>query len=231
MELINFMVIGAVKAGTTSVYHYLKQHPQVYMSPIKETKFFQWDGEKRRFSHPHDQIIYEKSIKSFGDYRALFESVKDEVAVGEATPSYLYNKDVPLRIYKRFQALFGESQVRTYLFDDLKANPLRIIRDMYSYLGVDPNFQPDIKTKHNEHFFAKNQLIHELTNQQNPAKLLAKRIIPAGVRKKLWQSITAKNSVKPQLDPKLRWELTQGYKPDILKLQDLIHKDLSQWLQ
>ncbi|MEQ9237518.1 sulfotransferase family protein [Coleofasciculus sp. E2-BRE-01] len=298
MELINFMVIGAVKAGTTSVYNYLKQHPQVYMSPIKETKFFQWDGETRRFSHPHDQIIYEKSIKTFGDYRALFESAKDEIAVGEATPSYLYNKEVPLRIYKRFpkvklivilrqpaerafshylhtkwlgheplsfsdaliqereriqsnwgpswhykqqgfyaeqikrfQALFGESQVRTYLFDDLKANPLDIIRDMYSYLGVDPDFQPDVKTKHNERFFAKNPLIHELTNQQNPAKLLAKRIIPAGVRKKLWQAITAKNSFKPQLDPKLRWELTQSYTPDILKLQDLIHKDLSQWLQ
>ena len=36
----NFLVIGAGKSGTTSVYQYLKQHPQVFMSEIKEPNFF-----------------------------------------------------------------------------------------------------------------------------------------------------------------------------------------------
>lgn len=45
MKLPNFLVIGVQKAGTTSIYSYLKKHPQVYMSPVKETNFLErnWD--------------------------------------------------------------------------------------------------------------------------------------------------------------------------------------------
>ena len=38
MSLPNFLIIGAAKAGTNALYHYLRQHPQVYMSPWKEPK-------------------------------------------------------------------------------------------------------------------------------------------------------------------------------------------------
>src|ERR687897_821943 len=46
MTMPNFFIVGAQKAGTTSLYYYLKQHPQVYMSPRKEPHFFEgmhWD--------------------------------------------------------------------------------------------------------------------------------------------------------------------------------------------
>ena len=39
MTLPNFLIVGAAKAGTTSVHAYLRQHPQVYMCPVKETNF------------------------------------------------------------------------------------------------------------------------------------------------------------------------------------------------
>ena len=38
--LPNVFVVGAPTAGTPSLYHYLRQHPAVYMSPIKEPRFF-----------------------------------------------------------------------------------------------------------------------------------------------------------------------------------------------
>lgn len=296
--MINFMVIGAVKAGTTSVYHYLQEHPQVYLSPIKETKFFQWDGEERRFSGPLDQKIYEMSIKTFEEYQSLFNQVKEETAIGEATPSYLYNKEVPMRIYrrfpnvkmivilrhpaerafshylhtkwmgyeplsfsealaqederiqlnwgpswhykqqgfyyeqiKRFMSLFGAQQVRIYLFEDLIADTLGTISDIYAYLGVDPNFKADVGRKYNVHFFPKNQLIHDLTNQYNLPKAILKSILPKKVRKNLLQVITAKNSWKPQFDKESRNQLTECYREDIIKLQDLTKKDFSMWLR
>src|ERR1700677_205240 len=40
LKLPNFFIVGAPKAGTTSLYHYLDQHPQIYMSPMKETFYF-----------------------------------------------------------------------------------------------------------------------------------------------------------------------------------------------
>ena len=43
MTLPNFFVIGAGKSGTTSLWRYLEQHPEVYMSPIEEPKFFAFE--------------------------------------------------------------------------------------------------------------------------------------------------------------------------------------------
>ena len=45
MTLPNFFVLGAAKSGTTSLYLYLKQHPQIYMSPVKEPRYFAF-GER-----------------------------------------------------------------------------------------------------------------------------------------------------------------------------------------
>ena len=44
MALPNFFVIGAQKAGTTSLYEYLRQHPEIYMSPVKEPGYFHLAG-------------------------------------------------------------------------------------------------------------------------------------------------------------------------------------------
>ena len=46
MKLPTFLVVGIEKAGTTSIYQYLNQHPQVYMSPVKETNFLERDKER-----------------------------------------------------------------------------------------------------------------------------------------------------------------------------------------
>ena len=42
-KLPNFFIVGAAKSGTTSLYHHLCQHPDVFMSPVKEPNFFSGD--------------------------------------------------------------------------------------------------------------------------------------------------------------------------------------------
>ena len=84
----NFLVIGAAKSGTTSLYHYLAQHPDVYMSPVKEPKFFALEGESPSFRGPGDGEA--DAVTTLEGYRALFEGANGESAVGEATPLYLY---------------------------------------------------------------------------------------------------------------------------------------------
>jgi len=55
MTLPNFLIIGAAKSGTTSLYAYLQQHPQVFMSsPVKEPTFFGHEGETGLFNGPGD---------------------------------------------------------------------------------------------------------------------------------------------------------------------------------
>jgi hypothetical protein len=87
----NFLIIGAPKAGTTALYHYLKQHPQIYMSPVKEPGFFDNSPERARYSGPGDQTLYRTAVTSLPAYEDLFRQRRDEIAIGEASPYYLYS--------------------------------------------------------------------------------------------------------------------------------------------
>src|SRR5487761_1072864 len=48
--LPTFFLVGAPKAGTTSLYHYLGQHPEIYLSPIKEPNYFASEVRPENFS-------------------------------------------------------------------------------------------------------------------------------------------------------------------------------------
>ena len=89
MIMPNFLIIGAAKSGTTALYHYLKQHPQIYMSPVKEPRFFAYEGEQLAFCGPGDQRIKDSSITDIDTYQLLFRDVLNETAIGEASPVYL----------------------------------------------------------------------------------------------------------------------------------------------
>lgn len=88
MKLPNFIIFGVQKAGTTSIYNYLQQHPQVYMSPLKETNFWNKDSKDIK---PNGTPNKSHKISTFEQYAQLFDNVKDEIAIGEASPNYLFN--------------------------------------------------------------------------------------------------------------------------------------------
>jgi hypothetical protein len=99
MNLPNFIVLGAAKAGTTALYHYLNQHPQVYMSPLKETNFFALMNEPLNFCGPgDDDFINRFSLTTMKQYQGQFAHSGDAIAVGEASPLYLYSPKAPPRI-------------------------------------------------------------------------------------------------------------------------------------
>ncbi|MDQ5820413.1 MAG: sulfotransferase [Actinomycetota bacterium] len=90
-----FLVIGAAKAGTTSLYHYLGQHPQIFMSPVKEPRFFALEGHPLDFRGPGDERLREKTTTTLEAYRELFAGVRNERAVGEASVLYLHHQAAP----------------------------------------------------------------------------------------------------------------------------------------
>ncbi|MBS0018680.1 MAG: sulfotransferase [Arthrospira sp. SH-MAG29] len=82
-KLPNFLIIGVEKSGTTSIYNYLNQHPEVYMSPVKETNFLEreWSLDDNRKP---------SRIDTLEKYTDLFKSVTNEKAIGEVSPNYLF---------------------------------------------------------------------------------------------------------------------------------------------
>lgn len=89
--LPNFLVVGAAKSGTTALYKYLGQHPEIFMSPYKEPHFFAFEGKSLDFKGPRDAAMMRyMTVNDPDEYRALFDPVTDEKAIGEASPMYLY---------------------------------------------------------------------------------------------------------------------------------------------
>lgn len=90
MKMPNFLIIGAAKSGTTSLYHYLAQHPQIFMSRVKEPGFFAMEGRAPDYRGPGDLASCRLGTPDLQSYCALFDGVRDEKAVGEASTAYLY---------------------------------------------------------------------------------------------------------------------------------------------
>lgn len=87
----DFIIIGAQKSGTTSLYHYLAQHPQIKPSYEKEVHFF--DG-----GLSPDVDNYEKGPAWYRAHFPLRTKTSEPHKTFEATPSYIYNPLVPRRI-------------------------------------------------------------------------------------------------------------------------------------
>lgn len=99
-KLPNFLIIGAAKSGTTSLYRYLSQHPQVFMSSFKEPQFFAYEGQSLDgFLGEWIPKNYKKVGINYRDpysldtYQQLFKDVRREIAVGEASTHYLYRPE------------------------------------------------------------------------------------------------------------------------------------------
>ncbi len=96
----NFLVIGAGKSGTTSLNDYLAQHPDIYMSPVKEPNYFALKNESplSSLSDPEQMYHYPQAVYKREAYEQLFEDVRGEQVIGEVSPMYLYNPEAPIAI-------------------------------------------------------------------------------------------------------------------------------------
>ena len=114
----NFFIAGAPKAGTTSLYHNLRQHPQVYMSPVKEPAYFAAEARVENFTptlQPKMRSAMERLqfcirqgrvadnqvrgiVADEADYLQLFSGVREERAIGEASVCYLWSQTAPAAI-------------------------------------------------------------------------------------------------------------------------------------
>jgi Sulfotransferase family len=90
----NFLIIGDLKAGSTSLYSYLRQHPQVFMpGGRKELRYFSFDSE-----NPYHVRAKSSVVRTLDEYLAYFEESGNARAIGEASPNYLRSPGAARRI-------------------------------------------------------------------------------------------------------------------------------------
>lgn len=106
----NLFIVGAGKAGTSSLYCHLSKHPEIYMSPVKEPNFFGND------------LQFRASRRTEQEYLNLFKDTQDYKYRGEASVSYLLSKNAAKEI-KRFNS---EAKIIIML-----RNPIEVMHARY----------------------------------------------------------------------------------------------------
>ena len=113
MALPDFLIAGVPKAGTTALHAALTGHPDLFLPPVKEPKFFLSDGRPPTVGGPGDVQTYQEHVWRQGDYEALFDPAPPGALRGEATPFYLYD----LAAHDRMKALVPNAKLVILLRD------------------------------------------------------------------------------------------------------------------
>ncbi len=86
-RLVDFIVCGTQKGGTTALDAYLRMHPEVCMASEKEVHFFD------------NEAVFDHRVIDYGKYHKYFNSCDPQLFWGEATPIYMYWYDAPRRMW------------------------------------------------------------------------------------------------------------------------------------
>jgi sulfotransferase family protein len=293
-KMPTFIVIGASETGNASLYRYLAQHPDIFMSPIKEPMFFACTG-RPNFTGPRDAEINRRVITSLEEYQALFDQGVHHRARGEASSAYLYYpktakrlrelapdtklivtlrcpaeraysnflhalllgrepiknfeqalKAEPKRIsagwshfyhYRskgwyhrqlvRWLELFPREQVMINLYEDLRSDPAGLLREIFHFIGVEPDFQINCETRYNVSGPPWAIQLRLLLQRGSPA---ARRFLPDPIRASLKATVLSYTTGPSVMPRAIRRQVMDDYAPDVAQLSHLIGRDLSNWL-
>lgn len=114
----NLFIVGAPKSGTTSLYEYLKGHPEVFMSVVKEPCYFARD---LALDDSGNFLVYGRDEKLYYD---LFADAGEAPRLGEASTRYLYSHDAPGLIHAAAPDAYIVAMVR---------NPVDMIHSLHAH--------------------------------------------------------------------------------------------------
>jgi len=124
----NFLIVGASKCGTTALYYYLKQHPEISFPTLKEPKYFSSVNENFPHKGIGDTSVDKFAIKKFPEYQDLFKGIENK-RVGEASPDTIFFHDKTAPLIKK---KLGDIPIIIIL-----RNPIKRAFSAYMYLKRD----------------------------------------------------------------------------------------------
>jgi hypothetical protein len=286
--LPNFFILGAAKAGTTSLYSYLKKHPKIFMAAEKEPHFFDSDHRfelgleyyirnyfKDAAGHPargeatpsylscHAKVIPRildvldgHSLKfivilrdpvkrAWSHYlhrrrnrteRESFEKALElepsRLAAGEEWACYFRDGLYAVQIQVWIDA-FSRDQFHIILNEDLKHKPVQVLMETFDFLEVDPSFRVQMAERRNRAAVAKYPLLMEFFAEPSILKYPFKLLMPFTLRRKIVARVRRGNlkymDESLSLPVEMEENLRQKYLEDILQLEVLIGRSLSNW--
>lgn len=137
------------------------------------------------------------------------------------------------RYYEQVKAYldaFGKDRVLVLLYDDFKKDPVGACRSIFTFLGVDASFAPDVRIRYNSLAGeARLKGIIRLLKSRNPIKRSVAAVMPEVLRRSILYWTHKLLLKRGEMEERTREKLIHLYSDDISKLEDLIGRDLGQW--
>ncbi len=259
MILPNFIILGAAKAGTTALYHYLKQHPEIGMSRIKETNYLALKGDPLDFRGPGDaDYIKRFTITTEAGYLDQFADCSGKKAIGEASPLYLYSPKAPLEIKSllpdaKLIAILRNPVDRAYsAFLHLTRDNRETTRDFAEALRLEPARIAD-RWEHIWHYLEMGRYADQLARyfdlfDRDQMKVYLYRDFrndPLSIQRDLYRFLEVADTFTADVTTRYNAGIPAGERPffpsearlmieealgeDIARLEAMIGRDLSHW--
>lgn len=123
---------------------------------------------------------------------------------------------------------FGADRVHVALHEDLVADPLTVLAAMFSFVGVDPGFVPDMTARLNRTGQIRNPVLRGVWTRTVGIRTALRPHLPASLRRSVGRTFLT-DLDRPDVDPMLRQRLLDVLVDDITALEQLIGRDLSAW--
>lgn len=121
----------------------------------------------------------------------------------------------------------GTGNVKVVLFEDLRSAPAALYREVFEFLEVDPDFEVGESRRSNVTRVPANRVAERVIRMFRPVARGPLAVLPEKWVRRLKVALTSR---PPGIGPEIRARLTDGYREDILKLEEMIGRDLSVWL-
>jgi len=185
---------------------------------------------ERAYSH------YMHYVKDLRETRSFMEAIESELQDKDQLPvnRHFFNCGLYYEPVRRFLDEF--SAVKILLFEDLIGDTEATLRDLYRFLGIDEEFKIANVDSFNVSGYPRNRLLHWIFFKPNRFKLgIKKAIIKTGLGEDRVTAMIEKcrrsNLEKRAMSLDARARLTELYRPEIARLEDLLGRDLSVWNQ
>jgi len=165
------------------------------------------------------------------------EDFSEAVAAEESCPryfwgarSYLYASAYATHL-TRWLRMFDPAQFSFNLFEDLAGQSETLLDRLFDFLGVS-QFRIEPGRARNPNLDLKSSPLVRLYTSQSPLKEPLRRVIPSGLRDRVWKRIQerAPEIIAPPLDPEVKIRLRERFRPGVLELETILGRKLDAWI-
>lgn len=132
---------------------------------------------------------------------------------------------------RRYKELFPPDQLAIFTYDRFSTEPEAVLREIFTFLGVDPEILPDTSRRYNVSGKPRFGLLHKLVIGKNPLKSMARPLIPRAVRRRVVSLTQSWNVIPeaPRMEPEIHARLHALFEGQIDELESEYGLDLSPW--